>query len=139
MKVCHVSRCLKQRCVVLVTFAGVLLACQTGGSVDKSSAVMGRNTLEIMQRESQFVHNGATVWSMDIQVNDTVIFRNDDDVSHSLFSDSEVKPFNIGQTRRGESGRVVFENPGIVTVKCEFHSAMRFELDVKPVSDSKRK
>lgn len=139
MNVFHLSRCAKSCRFLLFVFTGALVACQTGGSLDKSSAVTGQKTLDILQRDSQFVHNGTTVWSMDIQVNDTVIFHNDDDVTHSLFSDSEVKPFNIGQTRRGESGRVVFENPGMVTVKCEFHSAMRFELNVKPASDPKRK
>lgn len=139
MNVSHLSKCVKPRHFILFAFTVVLVACQTSGSVDKSSAVKGRNTLEILQRDSQFVHNGTTVWSMDIQINDTVIFRNDDDVTHSLFSESEVKPFNIGQTRRGESGRVVFENPGTVTVKCEFHSAMRFELNVKPAGNLKGK
>lgn len=139
MNVSHLTPCVRQRCVVLLAFAVALGACQSTGTVDDRSAAKGRKVLEVMQRESQFVHNGTTVWSMNIQVNDTVIFRNDDEITHSLYSDSEIKSFKIGQTRRGESGQVMFDSPGVVMVKCDFHPAMRFELNVMAVDEPQGK
>lgn len=113
-------------CMVLIS------GCQTDSSANsKYKSAKTSPTVEILQRDSQFVQNNATIWAASVNVNDTVVFRNDDDSSHSLFSVSESKPFKLGQTRRGESGRVVFDRPGVVTVQCEFHSAMRLELTVK--------
>lgn len=118
--------------VVLVAGTVLISGCQTDSSAtsqQKSAKVSP--TLEILLRDSQFVQNNATIWAASVNVNNTVVFRNDDDSSHSLFSVSESKPFQLGQTRRGESGRVVFDRPGVVNVQCEFHSAMRLELTVK--------
>lgn len=117
---------------VLVACTVLLSGCQTESSgANKFKSAKVSPTLEILLRDSQFVQNNATIWAASVNVNNTVVFRNDDDTSHSLFSVSESKPFQLGQTRRGESGRVVFDRPGIVNVQCEFHSAMRLELTVK--------
>lgn len=117
---------------VLAGCTVVISGCQTDASVNnKHKSAKASPTVEILQRDSQFVQNNATIWAVSVNVNDTVVFRNDDDTTHSLFSVSEIKPFKLGQTRRGESGRVVFDHPGVVNVQCEFHSAMRLELTVK--------
>lgn len=67
-----------------------------------------------------------------IKVGDTVEFRNDDTVSHNVFSLSDIKAFDLGSYTQGQSRKVVFDKAGKVEVECSIHPNMRVVIDVKP-------
>jgi plastocyanin len=54
----------------------------------------------------------------------TVLFPNNDQVDHNVFSMSRTKTFNLGSYKPGQSQTVVFDKPGIVEVRCDVHAEM---------------
>lgn len=65
-----------------------------------------------------------------IKVGDSVDFRNDDLVSHNVFSLSDAKSFDLGAYPKGESRKVTFDKAGTVDVECAVHPAMRMKIEV---------
>jgi plastocyanin len=59
-----------------------------------------------------------------IPVGATVLFPNNDQVDHNVFSMSRTKTFNLGSYKPGQSQTVVFDKPGIVEVRCDVHAEM---------------
>jgi plastocyanin len=62
-----------------------------------------------------------------IQVGTRVEFPNLDDTYHNIFSYSRAKRFDLGRYRRDERPipSVVFDQPGLVTLRCDIHEHMR--------------
>jgi plastocyanin len=62
-----------------------------------------------------------------IQVGTTVEFPNLDDTYHNIFSYSPAKRFDLGRYRPEERPipTVVFDKPGLVTLRCDIHEHMR--------------
>jgi Carboxypeptidase regulatory-like domain len=62
-----------------------------------------------------------------IRVGTTVEFPNLDDTYHNIFSYSPAKRFDLGRYRPEERPipSVVFDKPGLVTLRCEIHEHMR--------------
>ena len=62
-----------------------------------------------------------------IQVGTRVEFPNLDDTFHNIFSYSHTKRFDLGRYRGDEKPvpSVVFDTPGLVTLRCEIHEHMR--------------
>lgn len=54
----------------------------------------------------------------------TVIFPNDDPISHNLFSLSSGNAFDLGLYRRGAGKSQKFDAPGVVNVYCNVHPTM---------------
>lgn len=68
-----------------------------------------------------------------IQVGTKVEFPNLDDMLHSVYSLSAAKPFDLTRYRPGESPPpVLFDKPGLITIRCDIHSAMRALILVVP-------
>jgi len=59
-----------------------------------------------------------------IPVGSTVLFPNNDQVDHNVFSMSRTKTFNLGSYKPGDSQTVVFDKPGIVELRCDVHAEM---------------
>jgi len=59
-----------------------------------------------------------------IPVGSTIVFPNNDQVDHNVFSMSRTKKFNLGSYKPGESKTVVFDKPGIVELRCDVHAEM---------------
>jgi plastocyanin len=53
-----------------------------------------------------------------------VDFPNNDKVAHNVFSLSRAKKFNLGSYKPGESEMVVFDQPGVVDLRCDVHQEM---------------
>jgi plastocyanin len=53
-----------------------------------------------------------------------VEFPNSDKVAHNVFSLSQAKRFNLGSYKTGESRTVVFDQPGVVDLRCDVHQEM---------------
>ena len=61
-----------------------------------------------------------------VLVGGAVVFPNLDDMYHNVFSFSKAKRFDLGRYRKAEKAvPVVFDKPGVVTIHCEIHPAMR--------------
>jgi plastocyanin len=59
-----------------------------------------------------------------IPVGAAIEFPNNDQVAHNVFSMSRIKTFNLGSYKPGESKTVVFDNTGIVELRCDVHAEM---------------
>ena len=62
-----------------------------------------------------------------IEVGTRVQFPNLDDTYHNIFSYSPVKRFDLGRYRPEERPipSVMFDRPGLVTLRCDIHEHMR--------------
>jgi plastocyanin len=65
-----------------------------------------------------------------IPVGSTVVFPNDDPISHNLFSLSSNNAFDLGLYRKGAGKSQKFDNPGIVNVYCNVHPNMSAVIHV---------
>jgi plastocyanin len=60
-----------------------------------------------------------------VAVGTTVDFPNGDrSVLHNVFSTSPAKKFDLGMYDQGETRSVLFDNPGVVLVRCNVHPSM---------------
>ncbi|HET7712792.1 MAG TPA: hypothetical protein VFL80_12740, partial [Thermoanaerobaculia bacterium] len=59
-----------------------------------------------------------------IPAGSTVIFPNEDPISHNLFSVSASNTFDLGLYRRGPGKSHRFETPGVVNIYCNVHPNM---------------
>jgi hemoglobin len=59
-----------------------------------------------------------------VPVGSTVNFPNFDPVYHNVYSSSDVKSFDLGVYRNGESRALLFDKPGIIQVECSVHENM---------------
>lgn len=62
-----------------------------------------------------------------VQTGTRVEFPNLDDTYHNIFSYSPAKRFDLGRYRPDEKPvpSVLFDNPGLVTLRCDIHEHMR--------------
>lgn len=65
-----------------------------------------------------------------IKVGDTVLFVNDDDVSHNVMSTNPDNKFNLGLLPPGNSTPVTFNAPGTIVVLCAIHPTMKMTVHV---------
>jgi plastocyanin len=64
-----------------------------------------------------------------VQAGTPVVFPNEDQLYHSVFSYSPAKRFDLGRFRKGEEpNAVVLDTPGVVQLFCEVHEHMRANL-----------
>ena len=66
-----------------------------------------------------------------IKKGDKVIFVNDDDRTHNVFSASVDNPFDLKAQRPGAKGEVVLEKAGVVDVRCAIHPMMKMTITVE--------
>jgi len=60
-----------------------------------------------------------------------VLFRNDDPVTHNVFSRTEGSQFNLKMQKPGQEDIVKFELPGDVIVRCAIHPTMKLTIHVE--------
>jgi plastocyanin len=77
---------------------------------------------QMMQKDLLFVPT-----LLPVQAGTRVVFPNLDDTYHNIFSFSPAKRFDLGRYRSNETPipSVVFDVPGLVTVRCDIHEHMR--------------
>ena len=71
------------------------------------------------QRSLEFVPH-----VLPVPVGASIEFPNHDQVAHNVFSMSRTKTFNLGSYKPGESKTVVFDQAGIVELRCDVHAEM---------------
>ena len=79
-------------------------------------------TKQMAQKDLTFVPT-----LLPVQVGTRVEFPNLDDTYHNIFSFSPAKRFDLGRYRSDEMPipSVLFDTPGLVTVRCDIHEHMR--------------
>lgn len=79
-------------------------------------------TKEVAQKDLTFIPA-----LLPIQVGTRVQFPNLDDTYHNIFSYSPTKRFDLGRYRPEERPipSVIFDSPGLVTLRCDIHEHMR--------------
>jgi plastocyanin len=89
------------------------------GSFPKRSSTAQK---QILQKDLAFVPT-----LLPVQTGTKVEFPNLDDTYHNIFSFSPAKRFDLGRYRADETPipSVVFDVPGLVTVRCDIHEHMR--------------
>jgi plastocyanin len=80
---------------------------------------------DISQRNKAFSER-----TVHAKVGDTLTFRNDDPFVHSIFSLSEVQPFDLGPFKAGELRRVKLIKPGKIVVECAVHPQMKLVVEI---------
>lgn len=89
------------------------------GAPAKSGA---RPTAQVTQKGMNFLPA-----LLPIEAGTKVEFPNEDDTYHNIFSYSPAKRFDLGRYRPDERPipSVVFDQPGLVTLRCDIHEHMR--------------
>jgi hypothetical protein len=59
-----------------------------------------------------------------VQTGTSVLFPNNDDVSHHVYSFSPTKSFELGLYKGQAYPPIVFDEPGIVVLGCNIHDGM---------------
>jgi plastocyanin len=62
----------------------------------------------------------------------SIVFTNEDNVVHNVFSTSKARPFDLGKPAVGEAREVPFKNPGLVEIYCNIHENMFATVLVLP-------
>src|SRR5213082_3179101 len=85
-------------------------------------APTSRPTKQVAQKDLTFLPP-----LLPVQVGTAVEFPNLDDTYHNIFSYSPTKRFDLGRYRPEERPipSVVFDKPGLVTLRCDIHEHMR--------------
>jgi len=66
-----------------------------------------------------------------IKPGDKVVFKNDDNVTHNVFSVSKGAEFNLKTQAPGTANAVPFNNEGTVEIRCAIHPKMKLIVNVK--------
>lgn len=69
---------------------------------------------------------------LSIQIGDSVLFVNDDEISHNVASSSAGNEFDLGAQASGTAIPVTFTKPGEVQVRCLIHPHMKATIEVLP-------
>lgn len=68
--------------------------------------------------------------TLKIKPGDEVLFKNDDDATHNVFSTSKGQEFNLKVQLPGASAAQVFSNEGVAEIQCAFHPQMKLTITV---------
>ena len=81
---------------------------------------------EVGQKNKAF-----TVEKLEIKVGDTVSFPNHDVFFHNIFSLSELKSFDLGSYKKGQTKKLTLDKAGTVEIECAIHPNMIMIIEVK--------
>jgi len=66
-----------------------------------------------------------------IKPGDTVVFKNEDDVVHNVFSITKGAEFNLNMQGPGQSSSYTFPSEGKFEIRCVMHPTMKLIVTVK--------
>ena len=81
---------------------------------------------QVIQKNKSF-----SVAEITIKPGDTVVFKNEDDVVHNVFSVTKGVEFNSNIQSPGQTATFTFANEGRVEVRCVMHPTMKLVVNVK--------
>ncbi|MGC4114240.1 MAG: carboxypeptidase regulatory-like domain-containing protein [Myxococcales bacterium] len=94
----------------------VIVLRRVGGTTPRPKPAKGK---VVVQKGKTFVPRVLAV-----PVGTAVEFRNEDEISHNVFSLSKPSEFDLGLYKGGNSRAQQFDNPGAVQLLCNIHSSM---------------
>jgi plastocyanin len=103
----------------------VAAAFLAGGAVACVAAMA--NAAQHTIREKGKVFSQAEI---SIKVGETVVFENDDNVSHNVMSTTSGNEFNLGLLKPGSATPVTFKTPGDIAIICAIHPSMKMHIKV---------
>ena len=68
---------------------------------------------------------------LSVKTGDEIVFVNDDDITHNVFSRTVGSKFNLKLQKPGEDKSVVLEQAGEVVVRCAIHPNMKMTIKVE--------
>jgi plastocyanin len=86
----------------------------------------GAEDHHVSQKGQQFAPQ-----ELSVRVGDRLVFHNDDDITHNVYSKSEGSEFNVRLQQPGSESPVVMERTGTVDVRCAIHPKMKLRIEVK--------
>ena len=108
-----------------MTFARTLAIAFAAGIATAAVAVAATGERSITQKGKVFSESEVA-----IKKGETVVFVNDDTVSHNIMSNTTGNQFNLGSQAPGISTPVTFDKSGDVTVICAIHPRMKMTVKV---------
>ncbi len=81
---------------------------------------------EISQQDRHFSQTEIT-----IKTGDTISFKNDDEVTHNVFSTTPGMEFDLHRQAPGASSTIPFNKAGDAEVDCSIHPRMKLLVHVK--------
>ena len=102
--------------------AGVLVTAAI--AMGMSSGAQAANQ-EVSQKDKTF-----SVASLKIRAGDKVVFKNDDEITHNVFSMTKGNEFNLRAQAPHTSSTVTFATEGVVEIRCAFHTRMKLVIVV---------
>jgi plastocyanin len=91
------------------------------------TAVKTSKDPEVLQKDEAF-----STGFLPIVQGQSIRFINRDSKSHNVFSNSEVRKFDLGTTEPGSESKVAFPKPGLVDIFCNIHPSMEMRVLVLP-------
>jgi plastocyanin len=79
----------------------------------------------VTQKDKSFAPGTITV-----HPGDMVVFKNEDNVAHNVFSSTSGFAFNLKSQAPGTAEPVSFDKEGTVEVRCAFHPTMKLTVVV---------
>jgi len=110
---------------VLLTSSLVRAADPTPPASAPEGAGQSADVHQVSQRDKSFAPGEITV-----ETGDEVVFLNDDEISHNVFSRSAEFKFNLKIQRPGEHKSYRFESAGRSVVRCAIHPNMKLVVNV---------
>ena len=72
-----------------------------------------------------------SVASITVKPGDRIVFENDDQITHNVYSTAKGSEFNLRAQAPGAKASVTFSTAGLVEVRCAFHPKMKLLVIVK--------
>jgi plastocyanin len=101
-----------------LAIAGVLL-----GAASATSAT----SQHMISQKGRLFSPGA----LSVKVGDTVVFKNDDTVTHHIYSSTKGHEFNLATAPPGQDVSHALAKKGRVDVRCGLHPGMRMVVTVQ--------
>ena len=68
--------------------------------------------------------------ALHVKAGETLLFKNDDSVTHHIYSSTKGQEFDLETTHPGQDVKHTFTTPGRVEVRCGLHPGMRLIVTV---------
>ena len=89
------------------------------------AAVSAWGSHAVAQKDKKFSTAALTV-----KVGDKVVFSNEDEIIHNVFSTSKGFEFNLSAQKAGTTVEQTFATEGVAEVRCAFHPTMKMTVTV---------
>ena len=80
----------------------------------------------VVQKDKKFAEA-----EISIKAGDSVVFKNEDPITHNVFSQTAGMSFELKTQKAGESSTIKFDKAGVAEVRCAIHPQMKMKVKVE--------